>query len=328
MTYSFGNPAVASDYLTLRGAHDTTVAYANNTEAQNAVAALLGVGYGTRGYGYTALSMPLPTTGTKIVPSNWNALQSAVLLLDEHTGLGLSIEPVVSTGQLIQAFDGNAGRTNLVDVISNLDTYRYYADVAQMSLTNVLNSVRTSSWNYATNVYHEFTVDFGTEDAARFFFNTGGQLYISASRVGGADTALNLAVTQMLDEMGTIIVGANGVTYTGTNGNVTPIGYFQLTNTSEQIFSHYGDSSSQYSNISYIITAKMENYLGVNGGNGSLLRFQAIFRLDGYTTDDPPYTAYPPTVTGTLTSSVSNYSSTGVIPIALPTYTTVIGVGP
>ena len=197
-----------------------------------------------------------------------------------------------------------------------------------MSLTNVLNSVRTSSWNYASNVYHEFTVNFGTEDAARYFFNTGGSIYISATRTSGLDSQMNLAVTQMLDEMGTIILGAENVTYTGTNGNVTPIGFYNLTNTSEQIFSHYGDQSSMYSNISYILTAKVENVLGVHGGNGSLIRFQAIFRLDDYSSDTYPYTYLVPTVTGILTSSVSSYWATGEINVPLPVFTTTIGVGP
>jgi len=328
MTYSVGNLAVASDYITFRGQRDTSVAYANDAQAQNAVAALLGIGYATRGYGYTSLAMPLPVVGTPIVPSHWNTLHSALTLLNEHTGLGLTLEPTVSTGGLIQAFDGSGSRIDLPTVISQLDASRFYADVGQMSLTNVLNSVRTSSWNYASNVYHEFTVDFGSEDAARYFFNTGGSIYVSATRTSGLDSQMNLAVTQMLDEMGTIILSGEGVTYTGINGNVTPIGYYNLNNTSEQIFSHYGDSSSMYSNISYILTAKVENYVGLNGGNGSLIRFQAIFRLDDYSTDAYPYTYDVPTVTGILTSSVNSYWATGVIGVPQPTFTTTIGVGP
>ena len=59
MTYAVSNLIVASDYVTFRGVNDTSVAYTSGPQSQNAVAALLGVGYASRGYGYTGLPMPL-----------------------------------------------------------------------------------------------------------------------------------------------------------------------------------------------------------------------------------------------------------------------------
>lgn len=326
MTYSVGNIALASDYMLFRGINDVNIAYPGTSQATNAIAALIGVGYSSRGYGYTELTLPVKNIGDLIQASEWNALRSGVNLINMHISSTETIQPNVTVATDVVAFDGSRSRVNLTDVISGLDTNRLYPNPEVMTLSNVLNSQRTTSWNYATNLYHEFTVDFGSEDAARFFFNTGGAIYISANCTGGASTQMNIAVAQMLSEMGTIIFSATGVTYTGYNGNLFPIGFYNLTTSFEQIFSHYGDQSSMYSNISYIITVRTENYVGINGGNGSLLRFQAIFRLDDYTQDQAPYQAYPPTVSGTLTSSVDSYLSSNVIPITQPTFTTTVDI--
>ena len=62
-----------------------------------------------------------------------------------------------------------------------------------------------------------------------------------------------------------------------------------------------------------ILTVRAENVVGLNGGNGNQLRFQAIFRLDNYTADQPPYEDYAPMANGVLTSSVGCYISNNLI---------------
>jgi hypothetical protein len=315
--------------MSFRGANPVNTAYISDQQAQNAVAALLGIGYGSRGYGYTGLTIPVPTSNTIVQATQWNALRAGINLLNEQNGVPVSIESNVTAGSsTINAYDGSNGRLSLPTIIQHLDTNRLYSNPEVMTLSIVLTSQRTTTWNYATNLYHEFTVNFGTEDAARYFFNTGGAIYISANRTSGPNNLMNVAVTQMLNEMGTIIFSATGVTYTGNNGNLFSVGFYNLTQNFEEIFSHYGDQSSQYSNISYILTVRTENVARVNGGNGSQLRFQAIFRLANYTQDQSPYQSFAPSVTGTLTSTIGSYLSTNIINVIQPTYATTVSIGP
>lgn len=331
MTFSVGNIVVASDYMLFRGVNDANVAYTSSEQATNAVAALVGVGYSSRGYGYASQHIPAKAIGQLVQANDWNSLRAGISVVNNQINTPITLEGNVTAGTNIIAWDGSSGRPNLSTIVAYIDSNRLYPNPEVMSLTNVLNSQRTTSWDYATNLYHEFIVNFDTEDDARFFFNTGGAIYISANRNSGPATQMNAAVTQMLTEMGTIIFSATGVTYTGYNGNVYSLGFYDLTDTFEQIFSHYGDQSSMYSNISYVLTVRAENVVGVNGGNGNQLRFQAIFRLDDYTQDAPPYEDFPPTVTGVLTSSVGCYISNNLISdniIPEPVFNTTVGIGP
>ena len=315
MTYSPGNTILATDYDSFIGDIDPGQAYSSNSAAQNKVSALIGVGYGTRGYGQTSTVLPSVNAGSLVTENNWNTLLSVMGKLNTHTGSGLTLQPAVAVDQVITAQDGSGTGKNIAGLISTLDTNRLNTAASEMSLTQVLTSTRTSSWS--TDIYHEFYVNFGTENNARYFFNSGGEVRLIAARTGGSSTSLNNAITSMLTQMGTIRFGSTNTSYTGTGGTTSPIGYYDLTNSYQQCFVHLGPSGT-YANISYTVTAKRENYVGLNGANGNQVRFRATFGLGGYGSS----------ASGTLTSSISSYRSVGVITVAIPSYATTITLGP
>lgn len=315
MTYSPGNTILAADYNLFRGDNGPTQAYADDAAAQNKVAALIGVGFGSRGYGQTSTVLPSVSVDGLITANNWNTLQSVMSTLNTHTGSALTLQPTVAVDELIDAQDGSGTRKNIAGLISTLDTNRLTASAADMSLTQVLTSTRTSTWN--TTIYHEFYVNFATEDNARYFFNSGGEVRLIAARTGGTSSTFNNAITTMLTQMGTIRFAASNTTYTGTGGTPAAIGYYNLTDAYQQCFIHLGPAGT-YANISYTVTAKRENYVGLNGANGSQVRFRATFGLGGYAA----------TASGTLTSSISSYRSVGVVVVATPSYATTVNIGP
>jgi len=325
MTYTVGQKALASDYMSFRGSSNVSVAYSNSTVATNALAALIGVGYGDRGYGQGNVILPERNTGDLIQASDWDYLRAVVNTINIHTGSLVPIEPNSIPGTPIISFDGSNSRVILSDIIANLDSNRFNSNVTEMTLTNVLNSVRTSSWTNVIEPMHEFTVDLGTEDAARFFFNSGGQIWVSGTMVSNFPGEVNGAIRKMLSQMGTVMMGATATTYTGTGGTTSAIGYYGLpvSNTFQVLFTHGGLSTYYYPNISYTLQARAENYTGLNGANGSLLRFQAIFSLDGYSSG-----TYTPTASGTLTHSVNCYRSNNLVTVPLPIFNTTIGIGP
>lgn len=309
MTYISGSSILASDYNTFRGAYDVTSAYPDAATATNKLAALIGVGYGNRGYGQS-VSFPAVAQNSVVNHVEWNTIRTIMDLINVHTGAGLTLQPTVSTGDLIRAQDGSAGRVNIPTLISSLDTARLSYDISQMALTSVLTSTRNTAWN--TQVLHEFTIDFGTEDRARYFFNTGGTVYASASRTGGLATAINNDMTNLLAAMQIIKFGSTATTYTGSGGTVSAIGYYGLTDAYQTLFQHAG--SGVYTSMTYTLRARRENYVGSNGSNGSLIRMQAIFDtgLDAMHVLD-----------GTLTSSIDQLKASGDLTIASPVFTTV-----
>lgn len=321
MTYQIGNTVVASDYMSLRGENNVDVAYSNDTAATGKAAALIGVGFGQRGYGQTATALGNVAVDGNVTVTEWNQLRSVMSTLNDHTSSGLTLQPIVYTGNIILAQDGSAGRVNIQSILYTLDYNRLNVNPTEMSLSSAgINSSRTTSWT--TSVYHEFTATFATENDARYFFNSGGEIRTSGTRTGGGTGQMNKNVSAMLNQMGSVRFGATATrsTGTGTGSAGTNIGYYGLTANYQPVFVHAGAGGIYtYTNISYTLTARRESYLGANGANGALLRFQATFSLGGY----PGVTA-----DGILTSIVSNYSSTGVISVTSPTYVTVIGIGP
>lgn len=317
MTYAIGQVIEAADFNNFRGANAIDVAYANDSAATNKIAALIGVGYGTRGYGQTSPAISTVAVGDVISIAPWNSLFSGMSIINTHTGSGLSIPSTLTTGTIVEALTGSGGDLNIPSIISTLDSNRLTYSIAQMSLTSAITSTRTTSWT--ASVYHEFTVTFTDENQARYFFNSGGTIYVSASRSGGSSTTLNSAITTMLSDMGTIKFGATSTTYTGTGGTAYNIGYYGLTSSYQNVFYHPGPTS--YSAPNYTLKARTENVTGTNGGNGTLVRFQALFETG---ISGPSYSYN--SANGTLVSSVSQLKSSGTLTISSPTYANTVNL--
>lgn len=314
MTYSVGSIAQASDYNSFVGNTAVNTAYASSAAAQNKIAALIGVGYGNRGYGQTSTNLSVTSSGIVVSSGQWNNLRSAMSTINTHTGSALTLQPVVVSGDIIDAEDGTSGRANIGTLISTLDTARNTASITQMSVSSALTSTRTTAWG--TSIQHEFTVTFANENSARYFFNSGGEVRFSGSRSGGTASTINAAWTALLILIGTVKFGASATTYTGSGGYPASIGYYSLTDTYQQIFLHNG-AGPYYSSINYSIQARRESYVGANGSNGSIIRFQVVF------SDAAVYISYGSTVDGTIVSQIDQYKAGGVLTIAAPTYTTI-----
>lgn len=308
MTYAVGQPILAADDL--GGPIGSTSPYSSDLSATHKVAALIGVGYGSRGYGQTSPVISPIVAGTVISASHMNGVITALTMMNTHTGAALTLPNAVVVGNAVQAFDGSSSRPNLPIIISALDTARLTFSVGQMTLTSVLTGTRTNPWD--TRVYHEFTATFANENEARYFFNTGSQIYTAASRTGGVDNHIDIALSDLLTQMGTIKIGAIATTYTGTGGTAYPIGYYGLTDSYQTVFVHNG-STYGYTTVSYTLRATVENISSVNGGNGRILRIQAVFAT-GYGS------GYGHGVDGTLVSSVSQLKAGGVLTVTAPTY--------
>ena len=314
MTYAVGQIITAADFMGFRGAEAPNTAYPTSGAATNAVAALVGVGYGSRGYGQVSTVITAVTSGQVINAAQWNDLYAAMAIVNIQTGSSLTLPSTVSAGSVIQDNDGGA-RPNLPVLVSTLDTNRLLYNISQMAVSAELTSQRTTQW--IVPVTHQFTQTFSNENTARYFYNTGGQIYVSASRTGGTVSHLNDAVTDMLNQMGTIKIGALATTYTGTGGTAYPLGYYGLTGVFQTVFTHYG-SAYGYTNVSYTLQARVESVSGLNGGNGSVIRVQAIFATNA------SYSYYH-RVDGTLTSVVQQLKA-DVLSVASPVYVTTISL--
>ena len=226
MTYSVGGSIQASDYNGFVGTTAVNVAYTSSVAATNKIAALMGVGYGDRGYGQTGITLASVAATDIVTAAQWNNLQSAMSVMNTHQGSGLTLQPTVSAGGTILAENGTLSRPNISTLISTLDTNRLTASVTDMTVTAALTSSQATGWS--GTVQHVFTAVFGTVDQARYYFNSGGQIRFSGSNTG-ATTPAGTAWATLLSNMGTISFGASTTTYTGSGGTVNNIiGYYDI----------------------------------------------------------------------------------------------------
>jgi hypothetical protein len=114
-------------------------------------------------------------------------------------------------------------------------------------------SQRSQSWNNILT--HEIFVDFSNFNAARYFFNAGGQIIITPTLEGITQEAKSIEWQTLLNtRIKDVRFNYNSTASTGTQATTTNIGFYQLTTTYQEIFKK--SSSPSYSENSYAIRAR------------------------------------------------------------------------
>lgn len=194
MTYFSGNNISSSSFLEFRGPLGPNQPYPDDaTAASGPIAALIGWGYGKRGYGQINQFLPAVDPGNNVSHIEWNALRASMSNINIHTGSRLIMQPQVDINGEIIAEDGVNSTANIEFLATTLDANRMLFDPDQMNTSTAIVSDRAEPWT--GSITHEFTVDFGSEDRARWYFNSGGAINVSASRDYGTVTNVTVIST-------------------------------------------------------------------------------------------------------------------------------------
>jgi len=198
---------------------------------------LLGTGLADSGYGQAITSGQVDST-LKVTAAQWVDLRTDLLKIrqhqtgvDESAGLGIATTSLLVDDAFVNLFKTFATtcNTNRLTIASNQGTAEALSGAGQ---------TRTTAWNGV--VSHTVTITFATSNAARHFFNAGGEIRLSGSRSGGSTTNKNTSWTTLLSDMGTIKFGSYGTTYTGTGAAggypTTGIGWYGLTTSYQTVF--------------------------------------------------------------------------------------------
>lgn len=228
----------------------------------------------------------------------------------------VSLRTMKVGGSFVAGDEVKASHFNIFDSSLNyLATNRFNLGVGQYSDEQLLISTRTTSWN--KTVRHFFTIDFGSANAARYFFNSGGTVRMSASRTGSTSGPKDTDWSNMLSAMGTIVLNYTNVTSTNGSGTTSNIGFYDLTAVDQQVYTKSG--SGTYSANDYTITMSCDLPVGVTNNNQG--QSSKIF-VKIYMRDDT-VRVYDDVITGTLTSEVRMYRPTGPnVSVNAPTATT------
>ena len=249
MAYQQGDTITASDY---------------NTFATN-INTIIGTGSADSGYGISEIAAV--SAGNTITAAQWNSLLSGLQKGANHQGTTLT-----NASNTVSAGGNILPLSNLEADITLITNNKLTADASNMATDSGVTSSRTASWT--GTVQHILTVTFASANAARHFFNSGGEIRFAGSRSGGSSTDQNTDWTNLLSNAGTVKFAEGATTYTGSGGTAASVGFDDLTTSNQQIFTATGQGN--YSANDWTIEAKANAAYG----SATVLTFTVYFKDD------------------------------------------------
>ena len=274
MSYAQFGSIQATDFNTLVGGNPTATA--------NTLNATWATGSGSAGYGQTAVANV--TVSSTVAASSWNDLVTKTANAAAHQGSSITSVTAPTTGGPV---------TYVAAIPTNLQTiYTNRLNAATQSSTTSNSATYGSAWTNSVTFTH--TATFANGDAARYFFNSGGQLKMTVSHANNA-AGINLLFTNLCSNVGTVALSApsagtitvvgtsyNGVTKIGGGGNSPTIdankGYYALTTSNANIFTQTASTGPSGYLSSFIrFIAKSNGTQGSNGDAGSVITIYTVW---------------------------------------------------
>jgi hypothetical protein len=274
MTYAQFGTVQAADFNTLVGGNPTTTA--------NTLNATWSTGGSSAGYGQTAVAN-VSAGQTVAAASQWATLVSNTASAATHQGSSItSVSAPVSGGTI----------TFLSAIPTNLQTiYASRLNAASQGSTTANTVTTGSTWSQIATWTH--TATFANGDAARYFFNSGGQLKLTMSHPGG--TGINLLFNGLASNVGTVVMSAptsgsitvtgtsyNGITKIGGGGNSPTIsqnsGYYAMTTSNANVFTQLASTGpAAYLSTFIRVIAKSNGTQGSNSDAGSVITIYTVW---------------------------------------------------
>ena len=297
---------------------NSKIVQADYNSIRNKVIAVLGNGTGNSGYGQQARIVSTAVTeGTTVTINEWANLRYDIINAYKHINGSNPVTAVVSEGNTIRYTSSFTPDTGTLDVpqkqyddwADNITTNRFTVAAGESGTTAVTVSSKTTAWVSQC----QCTIQFYWSNAndARYWFNSGGRIRISASRSGGAGTAQNTSWTSLLSAAGTQSFGG-AVPSTGTTPN-NGTNWYRTTNTFQTFYT--ATASSPYGSNIYRLQARCVDVPSNSAGTAASGEIRVLF-TDGYTDSGAGFSPNPPpgdAIDGTLTVSVSTLFATGIM---------------
>ena len=274
MAYAQFGLIQASDFNTFVGGNPTTTA--------NTLNATWATGGGTAGYGQTAVAN-VAVGNTVVATGQWNALVTNTASAATHQGSSITSVTAPTAGGTVTFL--SAIPTNLQTIYSNR------LNAATQGSTTSNTATFGSSWQNQLTFTH--TATFANGDAARYFFNSGGQIKMTVSHPGGS--GVNLLLNNLASNVGTVvqsaptsgtvsIVGTSyaGIQKVGGGGNAPTVdstkGYFGMTTSNATVFTQTASTGpAGYLGTFIRFIARSNGTQGSNGDTGSVITIYTVW---------------------------------------------------
>jgi len=273
MTYAQFGTIAAADYNGLVGGNPVT-----GSGTLNSVWATGGT---NSGYGQTAEANV--AVGDSVTAAKWANLVNKTANAATHQGTSITSVTAPVVGGTI---------TYLSAIPTNLTTiYSSRLNAATQGATDANATTYGSNWSQALTFTH--TATFANGDAARYFFNAGGQLKITCSHPSTSGAG-NLLFNGLASNVGTVVMSAPtsgtitiastsyaGITKIGGGGSAPTIstnsGYFAMTVSNVTVFTQLAGGATAYLNSFIRVIAKSNGPQGSNGDAGSVITLYTVW---------------------------------------------------
>lgn len=274
MSYAQFGLIQASDFNTLVGGNPTTTSGTLN--------AVWATGGTTAGYGQTAIANV--AVAQTVGSAEWSNLVNKTSNSASHQGTSITAVTAPATGGTV---------TYLSAIPTNLTTiFNSKLNAASQGATTANTATYGSTWSAGLTFTH--TVSFANGDAARYFFNSGGQLKLTCSNPNST-AGINLLFNNLASNVGTVAMSApssgavtisgtsyNGITKVGGGGNSPSIstnaGYYAMTTSNVTVFTQTASTGpSGYLSTFIRVIAKSNGTQGSNGDAGSVVTLYTIW---------------------------------------------------
>ena len=300
-----------------------TIRVAEYNDIRSKIDNVYGNGSGTFGYGQTWRSTPV-TTSNRITVTEWGNLRFDIINAYRHI---FGTNPTIvspAAGNIIRYDTDFAPSASMADEapVTQFDTWcnilaanRFTVHPSQAATASAGSGSTTWPGIYGnfwtSRLQCTVTASWTDSNQARYFFNSGGQIRIAASRSGGSVTQQNTSWTSILSSSGTRSFGGN-LPGTGTSP-LDGTNFYRCTGSFQQWFTAAG--STPYGGNSYSILARTPGVANNSSGSANSVQFLLDF-VDNYV--DPGNTLYdsPDTIDaidGTFTVAISTFFATGVL---------------
>jgi hypothetical protein len=294
-------------------------------DIRDKIVPILSTGSGQSGYGQVMSSASVGVLDP-IRASQWNALRYDMLRCRQHqTGTDESNNLVsITQGTTVVSSTIYTDWNTYADTIV---TNKFAIGATEGAPENVVTpAVKTALWN--GNLANTVTVDFGSADAARYFFNAGGQFRITTTFVPNPSAAAASLVKNTTWQA--MLSGASGVgtvtfnytTTTASGGTTSNIGWWNGLTTSDQQILNKDAPSGSYSPNKFKILARTNVAASQIIFTIQLFDYDVgLFNSDGTPRSNNGF-RIDEQVDGTLTNTVQMFRPQGTnVAVAVPTAT-------
>jgi hypothetical protein len=257
------------------------ITQAEYNNIRNKVISVLSTGAGTLGYGQPLRSSAV-ALGNRVTINEYANLRFDIINAWVHQAGSTPSTVTVAEGNTIRFSAVDAPVTTYDTLADTLIANRFNLGAGQSAVAVPASSPRSRTYTGGGDIWNSsisctIDVQWPSANAARFFFNSGGQIRVTSSRTGGSGTTQNTQWTSILSSAGTQSFGGNnpGTGTSPMNGQ----NWYRLTNSFQTYYTLSG--SSPYGSNSYNLQARVTDTADNSGGAAANSQFRVLL-IDNY----------------------------------------------